>query len=77
MSKPRLFAKAPDGSIVSRTTHKAYTHAVLVPREDVTGPLRAVGSATWVSWGWTTVPDRMLKDARAVYKRAVVVPVSR
>lgn len=73
--KPRLFVKAPDGSLVSRTTHKKYTHAVLVPREDVTHPLRGVGSATWVSWGWTTDPDRMLKEARAVYNRATAVPV--
>jgi hypothetical protein len=73
--KPRLFAKAPDGSLISRTTHKKYSHAVLVPRADVTGPMRAVGSATWVSWGWTTDPERMLKEARLHYKRAVAVPV--
>lgn len=72
----RIFAKAPDGTIVSRSTHKMYTHAVVIPRADVTFPLRGSGSATWIAWGWTHDPDRMLREARKHYKNAVAVPVS-
>jgi hypothetical protein len=68
--KRRLFAKAPDGSLVTRTTYKRYTHAVIVPQEDVNPAIRRIGSDTWAVWGWTT---RMLKDARIAYKRAIAV----
>lgn len=72
----RIIAKAPDGTLVSCTTHRPYTHAVLIPRSDVSVPLRGAGSASWVAWGWTRDPDRMLREARAVYKNAVVAPVA-
>lgn len=73
----RLFAKAPDGTLVSRQTHKKYTHAVIIPRRDALAGIRAfTGSETWAVWGWTTNSERMLKEARLYYKNAIVVPVS-
>lgn len=75
MAKPRLFAKCPDGSLVSRQTHRAYTHAIVVPREDVTAAVLGPGSETWLTWGWTRTPATMLKAAKRIYARAVAVPV--
>jgi hypothetical protein len=75
MAEVRLFVKDPDGALISRRTYHKYTHAVLVPREDAVGARCRGGSDTWRVWGWTTHPERMLREARAIYRRAIAVPV--
>lgn len=71
----RIFAKAPDGSLVSRQTHRDYTHAIIVPRADVNAKKRGPGNDRWLVWGWTRTPERMLRAARRIYSRAIAVPV--
>jgi hypothetical protein len=72
----RIFAKAPDGTLISRGTRHTYTHVIAYPREDHIGGPRFTGSATWLVWGWTKHPTRMLSRAKAIYRRAVAIPVS-
>jgi hypothetical protein len=70
MSKPRLYAKTPDGKLVSRLTYRKYTHAILVPCEDTYR-----GGEGWCALAWTSVPDKMLPYWRARFSRAALAEV--
>jgi hypothetical protein len=52
----RLFAKLPDGALVSRCTHHKYTHVVAV--QDAAGK--------WIASSWTSRPARHRNKSGAV-----------
>lgn len=63
----KLTVIAPDGSIVSRRTHRVYTHAIL-----------AFGSGPWSACTWCGRPDLAQKELvkwKQRYPEAVMVPV--
>ncbi len=59
MAKRTLTVTLPDGSIATRTTTHAYTHAVAVfyIAEGYTKP-------AWHVYGFTTRPEEMLREAK-------------
>jgi hypothetical protein len=74
MSKHTYTVTAPDGSVHKRTTHRTYTHAVLV---DVSADLPA-GMHGWGVWGWAGrlgLAHKTAKTARKVWATVQVVPV--
>ena len=54
MTKQTLSVQAPDGSTVTRTTARTYTHAVLV------GP--SEGKDNWGAWAWCGRHDLAVKE---------------
>lgn len=69
MSKTRkLYAVAPDGTILTRTTHRDYSHAVLCPDRD----------GSWAVYAFSGRFDLAYKASRTRYApaRTIIVPVS-
>lgn len=61
----QLFAKLPDGKIVSRKTHHQYTHVAA-----------AVIEGEWCALRWTKSPASALKFAEQMSREVQIVPVT-
>ena len=72
MAKRKLKVIAPDGTVLTRTTHRDYSHMVAIVsdhRQEKEG---------WSSWSWAGREDlaqNKLNEAKKLGYEAVIIPV--
>jgi hypothetical protein len=69
MAKRKLKAIAPDGTVLTRTTHRDYSHMVAVFDCVIEG---------WSSWSWSGrqgLAQNKLNEAERLGYKAAIIPV--
>jgi hypothetical protein len=73
MAKPKLTVVLPDGSAASRTTDRAYTHAIVARVTESDRPEYLPAEVSWIVLGWTTQRDAALNREARKAKRILSV----